>query len=370
MQLTADARTRLLAIGWPDDTAARAMLDAMPEGRLARVSAQHRSGYTVATAVDQEFSAQALAAWMRPRFPAEERAVVGDWVLLEPVAEQIVALLPRRTLLKRAAAGESYKQQPIAANVDTVLVVSGLDMDFNPRRLERYLLLVRASGAEPVLVLTKNDLHPDTDVAALLAGIAAQGVAIHRINAKDAASVAVLHPYLGPGQSAVLIGSSGAGKSTLTNTLLGTQKIKTAAVRENDSRGRHTTTHRALIALPQGGCLIDSPGMRELKLTGEESLEEGGFEDIEALGSQCRFSDCRHNGEPGCAIAAALESGALDAQRYAGWRKLSGELAVAADNRAIEQARREQPRGGASGKSGGRSTSRGSSTRTPSGRGR
>ena len=375
MQLTADARTRLLAIGWPDDAAARATLESLPAGRLARVSAQHRSGYTVATAVDQEFSAQALAAWMRPRFPAEERAVVGDWVLLEPIAEQIVALLPRRTLLKRAAAGESYKQQPIAANVDTVLVVSGLDMDFNPRRLERYLLLVRASGAEPVLVLTKNDLHPDTDVAALLAGIAAHGVAIHRVNAKDPASVAVLHRYLGPGHSAVLIGSSGAGKSTLTNTLLGTQKIKTATVRENDSRGRHTTTHRALIALPQGGCLIDSPGMRELKLTGEESLEEGGFEDIEALASQCRFSDCRHNGEPGCAIAAALESGALDAQRYAGWRKLSGELAVAADNRAIEQMRREQPRGGASGKnasgkSGSRPATRGASQRTPPGRSR
>ncbi len=372
MQLTADARSHLLAIGWPDDAAARAMLDELPDGRLARVSAQHRSGYTVATAADHEFSAQALAAWTRPRFPAEERAVVGDWVLLENAADQIVALLPRRTLLKRAAAGETYKQQPIAANVDTVLVVSGLDMDFNPRRLERYLLLVRASGAEPVLVLTKNDLHPDTDVAALLAGIAAHGVAIHRVNAKDPNSVAVLHAFLGPGCSAVLIGSSGAGKSTLTNTLLGIQKIKTAAVRENDSRGRHTTTHRALIPLPQGGCLIDSPGMRELKLTGEESLEEGGFEDIEALTSQCRFSDCRHNGEPGCAIAAALASGALDAQRYAGWRKLSSELSVAADNRAIERARREQPRGNSSGKpfnkSAGRSAARPSSQRTLPGR--
>jgi len=281
---------------------------------------------------------------MRPRFPAEDRAVVGDWVLLEPATDQIVALLPRRTLLKRAAAGEAYKQQPIAANIDTAFVVSGLDLDFNPRRLERYLLLVRASGAEPVLVLTKNDLHPDTDVDALLADIAAHGVAIYRVNAKDPASVAVLHPYLGPGRSAVLIGSSGAGKSTLTNTLLGTQKIKTAAVREHDSRGRHTTTHRALIALPQGGCLIDSPGMRELKLTGEESLEEGGFEDIEALIAQCRFSDCKHNGEPGCAVRAALESGALDAARYAHYRKLQGEVATAAQGRAAQHARRAEVR--------------------------
>jgi ribosome biogenesis GTPase len=345
MQPSADARTLLLAIGWPDDAMARAALDALPEGRLARVSAQHRSGYTVATAADHEFSAQALAAWMRPRFPAEDRAVVGDWVLLEPAVDQIVVLLPRRTLLKRAAAGEAYKQQPIAANIDTVLVVSGLDMDFNPRRLERYLVLVRASGAEPVLVLTKNDLHPDTDVAALLAGISAQGVAIHRVNAKDPASVAVLHQYLGPGCSAVLIGSSGAGKSTLTNTLLGTQNIRTAAVRAHDSRGRHTTTHRALIALPQGGCLIDSPGMRELKLTGEESLEDGGFEDIEALVTQCRFNDCRHVSEPGCAVRAALAVGTLDAARYANYRKLGGEVAAAAQGLAAQQARRADVRG-------------------------
>jgi len=344
MQLSEDARTQLIAIGWPDDAAARATLDGLPAGRLARVSAQHRSGYTVATAIDTEFSAQSLAAWMRPRFPAEDRAVVGDWVLLEPTADQIIALLPRRTLLKRGAAGEAYKQQPIAANIDTAFVVSGLDLDFNPRRLERYLLLVRASGAEPVLVLTKNDLHPDTDVDALLAGITAQGVAIHRINAKDPASVAALHPYLGPGRSVVLVGSSGAGKSTLTNTLLGTQKIKTAAVREHDSRGRHTTTHRALIALPQGGCLIDSPGMRELKFTGEESMEEGGFEDIEALTTQCRFSDCKHNGVPGCAVQAALDAGTLDPARYASYRKLEGEVAVAAQGRAAQHARRAEVR--------------------------
>lgn len=344
MQITADARTQLLAIGWPDDAAARSTLADLPVGRLARISAQHRSGYIVATSIDHEFPAQSLAAWMRPRFPAEDRAVVGDWVLLEPANDQIVALLPRRTLLKRAAAGESYKQQPIAANIDTVLVASGLDLDFNPRRLERYLILVRASGAEPVLVLTKNDLHPDVDIDALLADIAAQDVAIHRINAKDATSVAVLHRYLGPGCSAVLVGSSGAGKSTLTNTLLGTQKIKTAAVREHDSRGRHTTTHRALIALPQGGCLIDSPGMRELKLTGEEKLEEGGFKDIESLITQCRFSDCRHNSEPGCAINEALGSGALEGARYANYRKLGDEVTTAAQSLAAQQSRRADAR--------------------------
>jgi ribosome biogenesis GTPase len=347
MHLTPDARTQLLAIGWPDDAQARATVESLPDGRIARVSAQHRSGYTVATAVDREFPAQALAAWTRPRAAPEDRAVVGDWVLLEPGRDQIVALLSRRTLLKRAAAGESYKQQPIAANIDTAFVVSGLDLDFNPRRLERYLMLVRASGAEPVLVLTKQDKHPEAETDALLAGIAAQGVAIHRVNAKDPASVAILHPYLGPGRSVVLIGSSGAGKSTLTNTLLGTQRMKTAEVRGHDARGRHTTTHRALIPLPQGGCLIDSPGMRELKPTGEESLDEGGFDDIEAVTVQCRFSDCRHNGEPGCAVRAALDAGTLDPARYANYRKLSGEVAAAAQGLAAQQARKADGRAGA-----------------------
>ncbi len=344
MHLDADARTRLLAIGWPDDAPARAALAELPAGRLARVSAQHRSGYVVATAPDVEFPAQALPAWIRRDCPPEQRAVVGDWVLLDPARDQILALLPRRTLLKRGAAGEHYKQQPIAANINTVFVVSGLDLDFNPRRIERYLVLVRASGAEPVLVLTKHDLHPDAEIESELAGIAAQGVAIRRINAKDPASVAAMHPWLAPGRTAVLVGSSGAGKSTLTNTLLGIQKVKTAEVRAHDSRGRHTTTHRALIALPQGGCLIDSPGMRELKLTGEENLEEGGFEDIEALAAQCRFSDCGHAGEPGCAVRAALDSGALEPTRFANWRKLGAEMTVASMGLAAQQARRAEAR--------------------------
>jgi ribosome biogenesis GTPase len=340
MPISADALEPLRRLGWPAD----ATLGELPEGRIARVGAQHRSGYIVATAPGIEFPVQALPAWTRRDCPPERRAVVGDWVLLDPAADRILALLPRRTLLKRGAAGEHYKQQPIAANIDTVFVVSGLDLDFNPRRIERYLVLVRASGAEPVLVMTKDDLHPDTEVDSALAGIAAQGVAILRVNAKDPASVAALHPWLGLGRTAVLVGSSGAGKSTLTNTLLGIQKVKTAEVRVHDSRGRHTTTHRALIALPQGGCLIDSPGMRELKLTGEENLEEGGFEDIEALAAACRFSDCRHANEPGCAVRAALDSGALDPARLDSWRKLGAEMTAANMGMAALQARRAEAR--------------------------
>jgi ribosome biogenesis GTPase len=350
MHIATDAIDPLRRIGWPVDAGALDALVALPGGRIARVSGQHRSGYIVATAPGVEFPVQSPSPWVRRQFPPEQRAVVGDWVLLDPLHDHILQLLPRRSLLKRAAAGEHYKQQLIAANIDHALVVSGLDADFNPRRIERYVLLVRGSGAEPVLVLTKADLvaaGPGGDIDSALAALAdlrAQGIAIFVVNAKDAASIAVLRPYLGPGHTVVLVGSSGAGKSTLSNSLLGREKMKTAAVREADARGRHTTTHRALIPLPQGGCLIDTPGMRELKPSGEEDLAEGGFEDIEALSAQCRFRDCAHTGEPGCAVHAALASGALDPARYANYRKLSGEVSVAAQGMAAQQARRADPR--------------------------
>ncbi|MBS0576524.1 MAG: ribosome small subunit-dependent GTPase A [Proteobacteria bacterium] len=346
MQPTPDAHHHLLALGWRDDAQTLAALAGLAAGRIARVSAQHRSGYIVATAIAREFPVQPPAAWTRRDCAPERRAVVGDWVVLEPGRDQIVALLPRRSLLQRAAAGESYRRQPIAANVDTVFVVSGLDLDFNPRRIERYLMLVRACGAQPVLVLTKFDRHPDADPTAALAGIVALGVAIVRVNAMDAASVAVLHPWLRPGCSVALVGSSGAGKSTLTNTLLGVEKMKTAAVRAHDARGRHTTTHRALLALPQGGVLIDSPGMRQLKPTGEEDLERSGFEDIQALALQCRFRDCAHGAEPGCAVRAALDTGALDPARLANYRKLGEEVAAAAQGFASKQTRLAPARAG------------------------
>lgn len=346
MQPAPDAVHDLLALGWRDDARACEVVAAISTGRLARVSAQHRSGYIAATAIDHEFPVQPPAAWTRRDCAPDRRAVVGDWVLLEPARDHIASLLPRRSLLQRAAAGESYRRQPIAANVDTVFVVSGLDLDFNPRRLERYLVLVRASGAQPVLVLTKLDKHAEVDSDTELAGIAALDVPIVRVNAKDALSVAVLHPWLGPGCSVALVGSSGAGKSTLTNTLLGSERMKTAAVRTHDARGRHTTTHRALLALPQGGVLIDSPGMRQIKPTGEEDLDQGGFEDIEALAGQCRFRDCAHGAEPGCAVRAALAAGTLDAARLHNYRKLALEVKAAAQGFASKQVKRASGRAG------------------------
>lgn len=335
---TPEALDRLRAIGWPDDDVWREALAAAEGATLARVVGQHRSAYDVATEADQALKVQPPLPWTRPRFPPEQRAAVGDWVTLDAAGKNIVALLPRRSILKRGAAGEHHRQQLIAANVDHVLVVVGLDQDFNPRRIERYLVLIRASGASPVLVLTKADeCEIVQDCIDLLLEVEESGVPIHAINAKDKASVAELAPYLGPGRTVVLVGSSGAGKSTLTNTLLGREKMKTNAVRANDSRGRHTTTSRVLMPLPQGGCLIDTPGMREVKLSGDEDIVDA-FEDIEALAADCRFRDCVHGNEPGCAVHAAIEDGSLDEARFLHYLKLRGELEVAAVTQAARRA--------------------------------
>lgn len=336
----------LRAIGWPcPDTPAhahwRTLLQTHPRAQPARIIEQHRSGYRVATGPHHSMPAISLPEWQRPRCPPEQRGAVGDWVLVEMGAEgaHIVALLPRLRAIKRGAAGEHYKQQVIAANIDTVLVVCGLDADFNPRRIERYLLMIAGSGATPVVVLTKAD-RPDADIGAALdalAPIAAQGVAIVPVNAKDPQCNAKLAEWLQPGSTAVLVGSSGAGKSTLTNTLVGDPRMKTSAVREHDARGRHTTTYRALIALPTGACLIDTPGMRELKPTGEEDVEQS-FAEIDALADACRFRDCRHASEPGCAVRAALQAGSLDPRRYANYSKLRDEVLQAADQLSAQSA--------------------------------
>lgn len=318
---------------------------AHPAAVPARVVEQHRSGYVVATGPGEGFPVESLPEWQRPAgyrkgtVAPEDRPAVGDWVLVEG-GKRIVALLPRRSAIKRGAAGEHYKQQLIAANVDVVFVVCGLDGDFNPRRIERYLLLVQGSGAQVVVVLTKADKDgaDATAAHAALAGIEAQGVAVVAVNAKDAATVAALLPWLPPGDTAVLVGSSGAGKSTVTNTLLGTEKMKTGEVREHDARGRHTTTHRALIPLPSGACLIDTPGMRELKPTGEEELADGGFADIQALAEQCKFRDCAHQKEPGCAVRAAIARGELDEARFLNYVKLKDEVAAASDRLASRMA--------------------------------
>jgi ribosome biogenesis GTPase len=329
------AATNFSAIGWPLTQPVEQALSAWPNAQLARVVAQHRSGYEVAQGPQLTFRVQAPATWLRPRTDPHIRAVVGDWVVLDAQAKQIEAILPRHTLLKRAAAGEHYQQQLIAANIDYVLLVSGMDDDFNAKRMERYFLLIQSSGAKPILVLTKLDKcdTPELFTSQLVELISAD-VPVFTLNAKSAEDTSVLHRFLGVGKSVVLVGSSGAGKSTLTNTLLGEQRMKTREVRETDAKGRHTTTHRALIALPQGGCLIDTPGMRELKLSGDERFDEGLFAEINALASQCRFSDCSHGNEPDCAVQAAIATGALSMERYAHFCKLKDERDSAAQTLA------------------------------------
>lgn len=352
------AHDTLGAIGWPvSGLVPAAWTEAMaahPAARPARVIEQHRSGYVIAVAPKQTLTAESPPEWLRRRFPAQDRAAVGDWVLIENGSggrPRIVALLPRRTAIKRAAAGEHYQQQVIAANIDTVFVVCGLDADFNPRRIERYLLLVRGRGGEQapdaVVVLTKADKDgndPQTALTALAELAAQEGIATVAVNAKDRNDVAALERWLGPGRTAVLVGSSGAGKSTLTNTLLGSERMKTGEVRESDARGRHTTTYRSLIPLPSGACLIDTPGMRELKPTGEEDLAEGGFADLEALAAECKFRDCRHAREPGCAVRAAVEANTLDAGRVANYLKLRDEVAGAANQLANRLAQKADAR--------------------------
>jgi ribosome biogenesis GTPase / thiamine phosphate phosphatase len=327
---------RLRRIGWRGET--------LPTDgrRLARVVAQHRAGYELHDG-ENLFGAQPAGHFLKRSLDPAERPAVGDFVEIEEgKPPHIVRVLPRRTLLSRAAAGERYERQLIAANIDYVLVLTGLDGDFNPARIERYLSLTEGSGAQPVVLLSKLDTLDNAAemIEALRARLPA-GTPVHPINGKDPASVAVLMPYLQPGDSAVLVGSSGAGKSTLTNTLLGRERMATNAVREHDSRGRHTTTHRALLELPSGGCLIDTPGMRELKLTGDENLDL--FADIEELAETCRFADCGHGSEPGCAVQAALDSGELSHERWRNYLKLRDEREEQA---ATLEAKLRRQRGG------------------------
>jgi ribosome biogenesis GTPase len=335
-----DQQQCLARIGWR----AQALPSGVDEtGTIARVVAQHRAGYQLHDGVEL-YNAQPAARFLKRDLDPTERPAVGDFVLVAagkpPTIERV---LPRRTELKRGAAGESHQRQLIATNIDTVFVLSGLDGDLNPARLERYLLLVQGSGAAPVLVLTKAD---STDPGPIIADLQQRivGVEIHAVNAKSADSIAPLLVHLGPGHTAVLVGSSGAGKSTRTKTLLGEQRQATNTVREHDSRGRHTTTHRSLILLPSGGCLIDTPGMRELKLTGEEQLDLGQFSAFDQLAQTCRFGDCAPGREPGCAVQAALADGRLDPQRWRNYLKLRDELAATADTLEAQMRKKGEAR--------------------------
>ncbi len=265
---------------------------------------------------------------------AAELPAVGDWVAIEPRASEgaatIHAVLPRSSAFTRRAAGTAGDEQVAAANVDHIFLVSGLDGDFNPRRIERYVTVAWNSGATPVVVLNKADVCGD--VAAALGEIeaVAPGVPIHALSAAKRSGMDSLDAYLQRGRTVALLGSSGVGTSTLVNALLESDVQRTKSVRCGDDHGRHTTTHRELFVLPGGGMIIDTPGMRELQLWSDDGDGlDSSFADVAALAERCRFRDCGHDGEPGCAIRAALEQGTLDAGRLASHRKLQRELRYA-----------------------------------------
>jgi len=274
------------------------------------------------------------------RHIATDRAglpAVGDWVCAEHVKNEKVVLirriLPRRTKLSRKAAGETMEEQVIAANLDTVLVMTALNADFNVRRLERFLTVSLESGAKPVLVLNKLDECAEPGPYLEQAKIAAGSAPVVAISAKTAAGLDALDEWIKPGLTIGLIGSSGVGKSTLVNRLAGNEDIKTAETRRKDERGRHTTTHRQLFILPNGGILLDTPGMREMQFWDSEQGLAKTFDEIEALAPSCRFKDCAHDSEPGCAVKAAVAAGTLGADRLESWTKLRKEAKAEAKRR-------------------------------------
>lgn len=322
-------------IGW-----CGALEDAFAEYRAegyfpARISREDREQYRMLAATG-EMSGKVSGRFVHHAQVNTEFPAVGDWVacrLLEgrDIA-QIHAVLPRASSFVREVADRATEAQVVAANVDTVFIVSGLDggRAFNVRRLERYLTLAWESGGSPIIVLNKMDVCDDVESFVVQAESVASGVPVYAVSALSGDGLDQLRKWMMKGKTCIFLGSSGVGKSALVNALSGGDSVATGEVREHDRRGRHTTTWREMVVLPEGGVIIDTPGMRELRLWAEEESLSESFADIEELKLQCKFSDCMHGGEPGCAVAAALAEGHLAADRYESYLKLQRELEVLA----------------------------------------
>jgi ribosome biogenesis GTPase len=325
-------------LGWDDAWASA--LEQLQEDNLlpARVAAQHRGAYVVWTS-SGELRARTAGRLLYEHEVGEPIPAVGDWVGVRDTT--ITSILPRRSAFVRKHAGLTSNEQVLAANVDTAFLLAGLDDDFSVRRLERYITTAWDSGAEPVVVLTKADLCDDVADALLQVESVAIGVPVYPISNVTGVGVDELETRLRPGRTAVLLGSSGVGKSTLLNRLAGSELMRTRAVAA-DGTGRHTTTHRELVQLPDGALVIDTPGLRELQFW--EGDVSAAFEDIEALAAHCRFRDCAHAREPGCAVLAAVDDGTLALDRLRSWRKLQRELEsiAARTDRRLRAARKKR----------------------------
>jgi ribosome biogenesis GTPase len=336
----------LTALGWTPRLE-EAFAPFAAEGLVpARVALEHTHIYRIFGAAGERLARVSGRlrhnAAHRVDFPA-----VGDWVAIDAGAPdgdaRIQAVLPRFSRFSRRAAGDATEEQIVAANIDVVFLVSGLDGDFNPRRIERYLVVAWESGATPVVVLNKSDLVEDPASIVDEVRKAAVGVDVHAVSSRQPATLDALRTHLGVGRTGALLGSSGVGKSSIVNGLIGHELLPTREVRESDSRGRHTSTARQLVLLPGQGVLIDTPGMRELQLWETGDSLAGSFGDIDDLAAGCRFRDCGHRTEPGCAVRAAVEAGTIAAERLESYYKLIDEQAHQArqlDARAqIEQKR-------------------------------
>jgi ribosome biogenesis GTPase len=339
--------TTLAALGW-DAGWVETFAPFADEGlRPGRVVAVHRETSIVRDG-SGDLSAGVSGSFRHAAHAHADFPTVGDWVALGD-DDVITAVLERRSVFKRMAADASRRgarvddEQIMASNIDLALLVAGLDNDFNLRRIERYLAVAWSSEITPVVVLNKADIADDVDSRLVAVEAVAPGVATVAVSAWTGQGLDDLRAHLRPGSTAAILGSSGVGKSTLVNALLGEDRQATAEVRGSDSRGRHTTTHRELFELPGGALLVDTPGIRALEVLGAEEGVEAAFDDVADLAATCRFSDCRHDGEPGCAIRAALADGTLSEERLASHRKLERELARAA-REANPRARAEHRR--------------------------